>query len=484
MAGFASPGLLSSSFSGVHRLVDDVLFLCLAEAVGSPHGDYIDYVRRRVLIVGVSRRFRNLVYAASTLWSRLVVTQHVPLAVVRCWLDRARQAPLYIELVFEGVELFYRPSSRSASERLCIYAVRVLALLLPRILQWVAFKLVVDDAATSALLLHVLSGQRAPRLARVDLACACPIFGVIMLSIGPIALLPPPFFEAGVPVITHLRLTTLGLHWRSFPVLRHLVELELCDISVRCLPTFFEYCQLLQGACELKRLVLRGLVLNSQDLLDGQRPRQPCVLPLLEVLVLEFKGSISMGWLVGSFDMPRLWQIDLRVQDYYLDGFTDCVHFYPPIFQDVTSLILRGEIEDVLDADALAFPARLFGYFRSVAHLDLLHASPSVFQRLVDVTATSALEFGYVLLPALKHIMLSQETAVQTLKDFVLFRAECDGVGLAGVELDHSPAQLTDEARQELLELVGRDVVLRFVEREEVCSVTKLSYAEGSDDLL
>ncbi|KAJ7197504.1 hypothetical protein C8J57DRAFT_1545209 [Mycena rebaudengoi] len=477
---------LSPSLFGIDRLVDDVLLACLFEALGSPHGDYVQYIRRRASIIGVSRRIRDLVYTSATLWSRVVVTPHVPIKVLKLWIERAREAPLHVEVLLEGAEFFYRFGDQTPTERLCLYSIRVIALLLPRIPFWSTFRLVVDNAVASAFFLRVLSSQRADMLQRVEFSCDCPIYGTSVLRSVPASVLPPQFFGHGVPALTHISLSVLGLHWRSFPSLPRLEFLEISEISFRCLPRFADYRRILQGARNLKHLVLRGVYLDPVDLSAASSSAgilPHCFLPSLEILVLDFQQSASMGRLVGAFDMPRLKKVDLCIHDYLLEGFVVCVDNNPAIFRNVEILVLNGDVECDVGVDVVAGSIRLFQHFTSVVQLDFLRVSPVVFECLADTVASSPSIRAGVLLPALKHIVLGQFTIIQTLKEFIAMRME-PGFCITRVDLDQTLMQLSDAVFQASLESVKRDVMLHLVQAQEDRFVTRLTYAERDGDLL
>ncbi|KAJ7495938.1 hypothetical protein B0H11DRAFT_1910224 [Mycena galericulata] len=361
--------------------------------VGSSRVDFVQFLRDRIVACTVNKTWRRAVRGNARFWSHLVVSQHVPPAAIRSWLECSGSVPLDVEIIFKGLETYY--PSGNPSSRICEYTSQVLPVLLTSVRRWSSLALEIEDAVCASVVLGALRGIDVTSLRSLDLIGVTATGAVASLldRTAPSGTLPYQISFDAPPRLTHLSLHSVALDWNTIDCFGQLESLQLRVVGSGPAVRADTFLRLFRSAIRLEQLSLGSLVVEFRGAPSGR-----VALPHLYRLELDIGTDHGIGWFVTLLDMPSLKTVELNCRgDHALDAVRFAGRFsQSDTFTRVSSLIVRGA-----SFPSHPFYGLLFATFWMIKKLDISDCTPSLLQALGELSARNG-----IILPRLKRISI------------------------------------------------------------------------------
>lgn len=374
--------------------------------------DFVPFARDRATLILVCTSWRRLIENCVLFWDCIHVTQRLPPRVLSLWLDRAKNARLDVELVFEDLHHYYRYGT--GLSKVCFYAEEVLPLLLLKSLNWRSFRLVTEDILFAEHVLAILEGSLF-RLESLELEFRNISF-VRSLSDASLRVpsIPATILQTNPFQLERLSLSSATIPWSSVPSFEGLTHLELNEFHRQGFPSWDDFQHIFGATSQLQTLILRGVGCSTCGVFE----EHSIYLPSLHTLEIEFRGVESLAALVGSLDMPNLSSVVIWFgMGYDVSVFARCLYRTRSLFESVLTLAIRGPVGSGVVAE---FADLIFPQFPAVDTLDLIQADGEVFEQLVKAL-DDELTSGGNTLPVLEDVRV-RGAAACSLRSFVDIR--------------------------------------------------------------
>ncbi|KAJ7490215.1 hypothetical protein B0H11DRAFT_1912225 [Mycena galericulata] len=365
-------------------LPTELLSVILLDSCEWSFSDFILFVRDRTVVLSVCKEWRDTVVGCIAFWTHIIVSQHLPTTTLALWLGRTATAALHIEICFENLAEFY--GAEAVTPHICRYASKMLSVLLSRAEQWSSLAFYVESTTCLGQMLRDLRNHNTSALCQLDISSLSYISVARQWDGARLVVVPAQTFADSSSSLRELSLTTVSMDWLRVRSLSALEVLELSEFVIRHFPDWVEFRQMLSEATGLKKLVLRAIGCRMCPPAHGS---QYIVLSNLKYLELEFRGHSSLADLFCTFSAPKL---DILVVHFTrrldLKLLAQCVSERPALLATVSQLTLIGYTS--FGEASLTHIADIYRGSSMVRVLDLKHAVPLLFRRLLQLTEDDA----------------------------------------------------------------------------------------------
>ncbi|KAJ6585949.1 hypothetical protein B0H19DRAFT_1060127 [Mycena capillaripes] len=368
----------------------------------------------------VSRLWNTVMVHDLAIWSRLLIHDKTPSHQLSLWLDRGRNSPLSITILFRRYtameqELLTACPVLDYAARVSVFITRIFRILdihLPR-----CYHLAVRsyDSTSSILVMKHLSDIPGDTIQSLDLRLQLGS-AIIQRSNAQLnnALHFPIICHTGMPKLRRMALTPLPVMWTGHSFMEHLVELKIGNYSFQrgstlcCEASSSEVVALFTSTPRLVKLSLIAFNLE-----EGQSVgTEPVVtLGFLTHLELDFQHSTSCR-VLSRFNLPALHTLRLTTEASTIPEF---IPYMSHILRDITTAELYVAFADGMDL------LPLIRTMHRLRHLDLRHG-----QRypVFAIPLFFMAKHTPSLCPSLRLLCLGEELRIEDLENLILYRAK------------------------------------------------------------